>query len=98
MPCQSPVFFYQRVGAILLLEAAHHARARRQRSSTMTMGLPVAYDPTALLAAGAGGPTARENVLRAPLVPFALAITAGIVLDRYAAIPLPISLLAAVTG
>lgn len=34
-----------------------------------------------------------ENIWRAPLVPAALALTAGIVLDRYAAIPLPVSAL-----
>jgi competence protein ComEC len=37
-----------------------------------------------------------ENVWRAPLVPVALAATAGIVLDRYMSIPLPVSLVATV--
>src|SRR5215469_3849833 len=37
-----------------------------------------------------------DSVWRAPLVPVALALTAGIVLDRYAEIPLAVSLTAAV--
>src|SRR5437763_1950895 len=39
-----------------------------------------------------------ESVWRAPLVPVALAGTAGIVADRYASIPLGISLLTAVAA
>jgi competence protein ComEC len=39
-----------------------------------------------------------DRIFRAPLVPVALALTAGIVLDRYAAVPLGISLLVAVAG
>src|SRR5262245_24380472 len=38
---------------------------------------------------------AFESVWRAPLVPAALAVTAGLVLDRAYTIPLPVSLLAA---
>jgi hypothetical protein len=40
-------------------------------------------------------PTAGLPLWRAPLAPIALAWTAGIVLDRYAVVPLPISLIAA---
>ncbi len=39
-----------------------------------------------------------ENVWQAPLLPVALAVTAGICADRYAVVPLPISLLAMVLG
>jgi hypothetical protein len=39
-----------------------------------------------------------ETVWRAPLVPAALAFTAGVVLDRYARVPLAASLLAAAAG
>jgi competence protein ComEC len=39
-----------------------------------------------------------ENVWRAPLIPAALAFTAGVVLDRYAPVPLAVSLLAAAAG
>jgi competence protein ComEC len=41
---------------------------------------------------------APESIWRAPLVPAALAVSAGVVLDRYAAVPLPISLLVALTA
>ena len=40
----------------------------------------------------------EESVWRSPLVGVALALTAGIVLDRYLGIPLPFSLLAALAG
>jgi competence protein ComEC len=40
-------------------------------------------------------PAWPDSVWRAPLVPAALAVTAGVVLDRYAAVPLPVSLVAA---
>jgi competence protein ComEC len=40
-----------------------------------------------------GETLAGVDVWRAPLVPVALAATAGIVVDRYAAIPLPVSLI-----
>lgn len=40
-------------------------------------------------------PPASESVWHAPLVPAALAVSAGVVLDRYAAVPPPASLLAA---
>src|SRR5437868_13044455 len=55
---------------------------------------------TPLVRANTAGeaPFPAESILRAPLVPFALAGTAGIVLDRYAAIPLPICLFVAVAG
>ena len=39
-----------------------------------------------------------DNIWQAPLVPLALAATAGIVLDRYASVPLLFSLVAAVAG
>ena len=39
-------------------------------------------------------PTAGDSVWRAPLVPVALAFSAGILLDRYASVPLPGSLFA----
>ena len=39
-----------------------------------------------------------ENVWQAPLIPVALAVTAGISADRYAVVPLPISLLGMVLG
>jgi competence protein ComEC len=42
-------------------------------------------------------PSPIANIWRAPLVPVALAATAGIVLDRYLGVPLLFSLLAAVT-
>src|SRR5262249_10977517 len=44
---------------------------------------------------GAGSPF-RGNIWRAPLVPVALAATAGIVIDHYAPVPLLISLVAVV--
>jgi competence protein ComEC len=37
-----------------------------------------------------------RNIWRAPLVPVALALTAGILLDRYASLPPPVSLLAVI--
>src|SRR5438477_2690141 len=37
--------------------------------------------------------SSEVTIWRAPLVPFALAVTAGIVADRYAGIPVPICLL-----
>lgn len=43
-------------------------------------------------------PAAADSVWRAPLVPLALAATAGIVLDRYAAVPLEWSGVAALVG
>src|SRR5262245_22877649 len=36
-----------------------------------------------------------KRIWRAPLVPVALAVTFGIVLDRYISVPLPVSLLTA---
>ena len=38
---------------------------------------------------------ASASIWRAPLVPAALAVTAGIVVDRYAAVPVTVSLLVA---
>jgi hypothetical protein len=58
------------------------ATATRALSST----LPAADDP-------AGG-----GVWRAPLVPVALTATAGILLGRYAGVPLPLCLAVAVAG
>lgn len=46
----------------------------------------------------AGGSPSDDRISQAPLVPFALAVTVGIVLDRYAATPLLISLPAAVAA
>jgi competence protein ComEC len=40
-------------------------------------------------------PPVPESIWRAPLVPAALVVTAGIVLDRYASVPLAVSLLVA---
>src|SRR5262249_50580671 len=59
--------------------------------------------PVPVRPAGPGGPAGApapplEGVLRAPLVPVALALTAGIVLDRFAVVPLAASLAAALTG
>src|SRR5271163_3920826 len=39
-----------------------------------------------------------DNIWRAPLVPVALALTAGIVLDRFHSVPLPISLISVVAS
>jgi competence protein ComEC len=46
----------------------------------------------------AAGPRGADSVWRAPLVPVALAATAGIVLDRYVGVPLMLSLPAVVAG
>src|SRR5947209_20118563 len=43
-------------------------------------------------------PLRQESIWRAPLVPAALAFTVGILLDRYASVPLPVSLVAFVAG
>jgi competence protein ComEC len=64
----------------------------------MAIGTDATFDPTVPAVRGAPGSSSADNILRAPVVPFALAVTAGIVLDRYATIPLLISLLAAVAG
>jgi competence protein ComEC len=45
-----------------------------------------------------GDETSAAHVWHAPLVPVALAATAGIVLDRYLSLPLPVSLLTAFLG
>src|SRR5207253_821909 len=50
---------------------------------------------TAAPASAPGKDELPRSIWRAPLVPVALAVTAGIVLDRYAPLPLLISLLAA---
>src|SRR5438132_6982955 len=47
---------------------------------------------------GKAHPGIQDSVWRSPLVGAALALTAGIVLDRYLGIPLPFSLLAALVG
>src|SRR5256885_1907600 len=39
-----------------------------------------------------------KRVWRAPLMPVALAVTCGIVLDRYVSVPLPVSLLTTVSA
>jgi competence protein ComEC len=41
---------------------------------------------------------AFESIWRAPLVPAALAVTSGVVLDRYASVPIAISILAALVA
>ena len=46
------------------------------------------------LASSDAPPTLADNVWRAPLVPAALAVTAGILADRVASVPLPVSLVA----
>ncbi len=47
------------------------------------------------MSAAASPPPASESIWRAPLVPAALAISAGVVLDRYAVVPPAASLVAA---
>src|SRR5262245_25371270 len=43
-------------------------------------------------------PSSIGDIWRAPLVPVALAGTAGVILDRYFSIPLPVSLVGAVVA
>src|SRR5262245_7820622 len=59
----------------------------------MATGLVLTAGPVAATPAVATRAVFAENPWRAPLVPVALAATAGIVLDRYVLIPLPVSLL-----
>src|SRR5262249_12986344 len=55
--------------------------------------------PTAMARRAAEPRVVRlDNIWQAPLVPVALAATAGIVLDRYASVPLFFSLIAALAG
>src|SRR5947209_6783579 len=64
--------------------------------------MAIGVNPSAVSAGRAvlkrSGASSGESIFRAPLVPLALAATAGIVLDRYASIPLLISLLVTVAG
>jgi competence protein ComEC len=62
----------------------------------MATGLVLTAAPVAATPAVASRAVFAENLWRAPLVPVALAATAGIVLDRHAVIPLPVSLLSIV--
>src|SRR5579871_3684733 len=58
---------------------------------------PLCELPMSALAASPAFPAERgraDNVWRAPLVPAALAVTAGILADRVASVPLPVSLVA----
>ncbi len=64
----------------------------------MAIAPPIPMVPIPAPPAKAPAAPAGDALWRAPLVPVALALTAGIVLDRYASVPLPISLLAAVAG
>src|SRR5262249_37622549 len=63
---------------------------------------PVMATATATHAVSSTLPTANDpsggSIWRSPLVPVALAATAGILLDRHAGIPLPLSLLLAMIG
>lgn len=65
---------------------------------TMAIGVSRATDAIVPTVMGTAGAPTRLSIVRAPLVPFAFAVTAGIVLDRYASIPLPTSLVVAVFG
>src|SRR5437879_4502536 len=64
------------------------------------MGAPTASPPPSPAAtqAGAAASLRAVNVWQAPLVPVALAVTAGIVADRYVSIPLLFSLILAIAG
>src|SRR5262245_41723004 len=66
-------------------------------SLAMTTALRTRAGPVAQTASparfGFGG-----SIFRAPMVPVALALTAGIVFDRHAPVPLPLSLLALAAG
>ncbi len=56
--------------------------------------LPPATSTPAVRGAAPGRPAPRASIWHAPLVPLALALTAGIVLDRHAPVPFWVSLLA----
>src|SRR5205823_8529721 len=60
--------------------------------AAVATGLQAPGVPSAVPARGAIDRVLAEAVWQAPLVPAALAITAGIVLDRYAEVPLGFSL------
>lgn len=64
----------------------------------MATGPSETSGPTLSSPRGAVGSSSDDNFLQAPLVPFALAVTAGIVLDRTLGLPLLTSLLGAVAG
>ena len=64
----------------------------------MAIGLATTCDATASTIGQRTDSLSADSFLRAPLFPFALAGTAGIVLDRYAFIPLLPSLLFAMAG
>jgi competence protein ComEC len=64
----------------------------------MAAGLHPASDPAVGAPQGSFGSPGSDSIWRAPLVPFGLAGTAGIVLDRYADIPLLACLICALAG
>jgi competence protein ComEC len=64
----------------------------------MASGWAISAWASAAPLAGAEGSVYRERIWRAPLVGVALAVTAGIVLDRFVSIPLAFSLLVAVAA
>src|SRR6266404_1815516 len=60
----------------------------------MAIAPPTSISPSRTTAPSRGSLQVPESIWRAPLVPAALAVTAGIVLDRYSSIPWPASLVA----
>jgi competence protein ComEC len=64
----------------------------------MAIGLPATHDPTVSRSKRTADSLSADSLWQAPLLPLALALTTGIVLDRSASIPLPVSLVAAVAA